>query len=148
MRSPASIMGHPLHPMFVDLPIGMWIFSLVSDIVFRAGGNAAWQSAALYSMGVGIIAALVAAVPGFVDLLAIKDAVAKKIGVAHMCVNLVIVALFAINFFMRVSNATGSGPLLLSVIAIALLVVSGGLGGSLVHVHHVAVEERHEHPGA
>ena len=29
MRTPASIARHPIHPMLVPIPIGLWIFSLV-----------------------------------------------------------------------------------------------------------------------
>jgi uncharacterized membrane protein len=29
MKTPASIAGHPIHPMLVAIPIGLWIFSLV-----------------------------------------------------------------------------------------------------------------------
>ena len=31
----ASFKGHPLHPMLVALPIGLWIFSVVSDLIFK-----------------------------------------------------------------------------------------------------------------
>lgn len=33
MATRASIAGHPIHPMLVTLPIGLWVFSLVSDII-------------------------------------------------------------------------------------------------------------------
>ena len=47
MRTPASIAGHPIHPMLVPIPIGLWIFSLVCDL-FHAGGSAnpAWTTVA------------------------------------------------------------------------------------------------------
>jgi hypothetical protein len=34
MASPANIAKHPLHPILVLLPIGLWIFSLLSDLVY------------------------------------------------------------------------------------------------------------------
>lgn len=39
MSSPASIMGHSLHPMLIPFPIGLWIFSLVADIICLGGGE-------------------------------------------------------------------------------------------------------------
>lgn len=50
MRTPASIAGHPIHPMLVPIPIGLWIFSLVCDLI-HAGGNTnpAWSTVALYT---------------------------------------------------------------------------------------------------
>ena len=34
MPTPASIGRHPIHPMLVDLPIGLWVFSVAADLVF------------------------------------------------------------------------------------------------------------------
>lgn len=33
MASPASVKGHPLHPVLVAFPIGLFIFSLVCDLI-------------------------------------------------------------------------------------------------------------------
>jgi uncharacterized membrane protein len=65
MKTPASIAGHPIHPMLVALPIGLWIFSLVCDLVFAFGGASEnWRLVAVYTLAGGIIGALLAAVPG------------------------------------------------------------------------------------
>ena len=37
MASPASIARHPIHPMLIVLPLGLWIFSLVSDLIYVIG---------------------------------------------------------------------------------------------------------------
>ena len=52
MTSPASIAKHPLHPMLVALPIGLWIFSFLSDVIYllRWGGGSVWEDVA-YSRG-------------------------------------------------------------------------------------------------
>jgi uncharacterized membrane protein len=39
MRTPASIAKHPLHPMLVAIPIGVWIFSLVCDLALVFGAT-------------------------------------------------------------------------------------------------------------
>ena len=41
MSSPASFGKHPIHPMLVALPIGLWIFSLVADLTYLWRGNLA-----------------------------------------------------------------------------------------------------------
>ena len=141
MRTPAQIGGHPIHPMLVAIPIGLWIFSLVAD--FIAGQSAApetWHAAALYTMVGGIIGALAAAVPGLIDLLSLKDAAIKGTAIKHMALNLTIVALYAINAWTRVdASVTPNVSLILSVIAIAMLLVSGWLGGKMVYEAGVAV---------
>src|SRR5439155_1300719 len=62
MRTPANIARHPIHPMLVAIPIGLWIFSLICDLVYRfGGGNPNWQVVAWYTLVGGILGALVAA---------------------------------------------------------------------------------------
>ena len=68
MTTPASIKSHPIHAMLVPLPIGLWIFALVADVMIHAGGDPAWRTAAFYAIGVGIVGALLAAIPGLIDL--------------------------------------------------------------------------------
>ena len=53
----------------------------------------------------------------------------------HLALNLAIVALQVVNFWLRGDSSVGPGaPLLISIVAVAALVVSGWLGGQLVHV--------------
>ena len=140
MASRASIAGHPIHPMLVPLPIGLFVFSFVCDLLFLwQPGNAAWSTVALYAMGGGIVGALLAAVFGLVDLLSLAPSKAKRIGIWHMVVNLTVVAIFVGDFFLRMGTAPGSGlPVLLSLAGVLLLLVSGWLGGEMVFVHGVA----------
>jgi uncharacterized membrane protein len=53
MASPASVAKHPVHPMLIVFPVGLWIFSFVSDLVFLFGGSPVWGTDALYAMGGG-----------------------------------------------------------------------------------------------
>jgi uncharacterized membrane protein len=142
MASPASFRKHPIHPILVTFPIGLWIFSLVCDVIFLLGwGGLVWKDVAYYTMGGGIAGALLAAVPGLVDLLSMSDPKVKKLGVWHMSINLLAVGLFAVNFLLR-RGATPEAklPLALSALGVVLIGISGWLGGEMVYVHGVAVE--------
>lgn len=141
MASPASIAKHPLHPMLVAFPIGLLVFSLICDLIQLLGwGGAVWADVAYYTMAGGIVGALVAALPGLIDLLSLSGR-PKTIGIWHMCINLLAVVIFVIDFWLRTTGvAMSNTPILLSVIGVALLGVSGWLGGQLVYVHGVAVE--------
>jgi hypothetical protein len=86
MASPASIEKHPVHPMLVAIPIGLWVFALVCDVVHATGGDAVWQTVATYCIAAGIVGALVAAVPGLIDYFSIDEAAMKKIANLHMAV--------------------------------------------------------------
>lgn len=145
MSSPASIKRHPIHPMLIPLPIGLWVFSLVSDIVFRAGGSPVWNDVAFYTMAGGIAGALLAAVPGFIDYYAIRESPLKRVATWHMSLNLLAVVLFAINLWLRSQSPPGAGwPFALSIIGIAVLGVSGWLGGTMVYEYGMAVSTERE----
>jgi uncharacterized membrane protein len=141
MASPASFAKHPLHPMLVAFPIGLWVFSLVSDIVWRCGATDAWILVAYYCMLGGTIGALAAAVPGFIDYLSIKNPRVNQIATWHMLINFSLVFLFAINLWLRTrSGMDATLPFVLNILGNGLLVVSGWLGGEMVYVHGVAVD--------
>jgi uncharacterized membrane protein len=96
---------------------------------------------AFLSMAGGVIAGLIAAVPGYLDYRSLTAPNVQRIGRWHMAINLFIVILFAINLWLRMdSEAAVVLPLALSLIGVAMLGISGGLGGELVYIHGVAVE--------
>ena len=141
MRTPASIARHPIHPMLVPLPIGLWIFALVADLIHAGGStNTAWTTVAFYCIGGGILGALLAALPGLIDLLSLPEG-PRKTALLHMTLNLIVVALFAINFWLRMDAPANPGKLVwLSLIAVGLLAISGWLGGKMVYEHGIAVD--------
>lgn len=72
MPSPASIGGHPIHPMIIPFPIALWVFSLAADVIYLWRGNPIWRNyIAFYTLLGGIVGAVAAAVPGFIDWLQI-----------------------------------------------------------------------------
>jgi len=143
MSSTASFKGHPLHPILIPLPIGLWIFSIVSDLIFKLGfGGPVWNEVAFYTLGGGIVGALIAALPGFIDLTDLQNPKTKSIAIWHMFINLLAVALYCVNFWLRMHRAPGDTlPIALSVGGIVLIIISGWLGGELVYVRGVAVKQ-------
>ena len=145
MATPASFLKRPIHPMLIPFPIALWIFSLVCDVVYMTGfGDAIWQDMALYTMLGGLLGALAAAIPGYFDYRSITEPAVARVGFWHMTTNLTIVVLLTMNIFMRIAWETVTVPVISSIIAVAMLGISGWLGGELVYVHGVAVEP----PGA
>jgi uncharacterized membrane protein len=127
--------------MLVAFPIGLLVFSLICDLIQLIGwGGAVWADVAFYTMAGGIVGALLAAVPGLIDLLSLSGR-PKRLGIWHARINILAVVIFAIDFWLRTTGmATSNTPILLSVIGVALLGISGWLGGQMVYVHGVAVE--------
>jgi uncharacterized membrane protein len=134
--------------MLVVFPIGLWVFSLVSDFIFVTGvGGPVWSTIAAYTMAGGLVGALLAAIPGLIDLLSIRDPQVKKVGLTHMTLNLIVVVLYAINLWLRLATGSGTGlPMVLSIVAVLMLGISGWLGGELVYRHGVAVGGRRPAP--
>jgi hypothetical protein len=54
------------------------------------------------------IGAVLAAVPGFVDMFSISDKKVGKIAWNHMVLNLIAVVIFAIDFYLRLRNPAGA----------------------------------------
>jgi uncharacterized membrane protein len=139
--------GHPFHPILVTVPIGAWIGSLVLDIASRSVNQPAGLARGAYWLiAVGVIGAVLAAVFGLLDLLTIPRATrAFRVGLTHMAINLTVVALFVVSWLVRrsdgVAGATPVVPLVLSIVAIALLLVSGWLGGMLSYRYGVRVAD-------
>ena len=60
MRTPASIAGHPIHVMAVSVPIGLWIFSLVCDLILIFGRNPdLWFTVGYIAMAGGIVLGII-----------------------------------------------------------------------------------------
>lgn len=139
--------GHPFHPILVTVPIGAWVASLVFDIASRISDDDAemFAEGAYWLIAIGIVGALAAALFGLMDLLAIpRGTVAFKTGLTHMALNLVVVALFVVDFLVRKSDGYESVKplhLTLTIVALLILGVSGWLGGRLAYHYGVRVAD-------
>ena len=146
MASPASIGGHPIHPMIIPFPIALWVFSLVADTIYLWRGNPLWRDwIAFYTLLGGIIGAALAAIPGLIDWLSLKDREVVKIANWHARLNVIALLIFAGSFYLRTTSGADlvggnyTIPLMLSVVGVILITISGWLGGEMVFKHGVAV---------
>ena len=149
MASPASIGGHPVHPMLIPFPIGLWVFSLIADLIYLWRGNPVWWNyIAFYTLLGDIIGAALAAVPGLVDWLSLKDPKVVKVANWHARLNVIALLIFAASFYLRTTSGarlvSGSYaiPIALSVLGVILISISGYLGGEMVFKHGVAVDQQ------
>jgi len=142
---------HPIHPMLVHFPIGLLLLSFLIDLAslaFPSVPNLVRDS--FYAMLLGLIMALVAAVPGLVDYTDIRsDHPGKRTAIAHMILNFMLVVVYGINLGVRSSSLLdpkiSMGPLILSFIGVGLLSASGYLGGRLVYDQGIAVGRHKRH---
>jgi uncharacterized membrane protein len=145
MESKAKLLGHPIHPMLIVLPLGLFIAAVVFDAAYLWRGSPAFATAAYWNISAGIVGGLLAAVFGAIDWLAIPAGTrAKRIGLLHGGSNVVVVLIFALVWLMR-GDSPGTAPttnlFLLEVVALALGSVAGWLGGELVDRLGVGVDD-------
>ena len=145
MDSRAKLLGHPIHPMLIVLPLGLFISAVVFDALYLWRGTPAFATVAYWNIAGGIIGGLLAAVFGLIDWLAIPAGTrAKRIGLLHGGSNVVVVLIFAAVWWMRgdAADATPTTSLfLLEIVALGLGSVAGWLGGELVDRLGVGVDD-------
>jgi uncharacterized membrane protein len=144
MESKAKLLGHPIHPMLIPFALGLLGGAVVFDLIAAFTDNKNLAHAAFYMIAAGIISGLLAAVFGAIDWLAVPAGTrAKRIGILHGLGNVVIVAAFAIVWFLRRDEPeVATAPaLVIEVIAVLAALVTGWLGGELVDRLGVGVDQ-------
>jgi len=151
MRSKASFRGHPIHPALIPFPFAFLTGAFLFDAAGWLADRASWWTTGGHLAGAGIVAALVAAVPGFIDYLFTVPprSTGKRRATRHMLVNLLAVALVAVAWVMR--RGMIGGPdiwvLGLELTALGLLTAGGWMGGVLVNRNQIGVDHRYASAG-
>ena len=98
MESRVKILGHPIHPLLIVLPLGLLSMAVIFDILKLITGNTTFSVVAYWNIAAGVITGLLAAVFGLLDWLAIPSGTrAKAVGAVHGGGNVVVVLLFAVS---------------------------------------------------
>lgn len=95
-------LGHPLHPVFTDVPLGAWTTALAMDAA--ADGDPGMRRAATFAMGVGLAGAVGAAVTGLTDW-SETDGQSRRTGLMNGLLNVAATTLFATSFALRQKDA-------------------------------------------
>lgn len=144
MESKTKAFGHPIHPMLVVFPLGLFITAVICDIIYLINHTAFFPVVSYYNIAGGIIGGLLAAVFGFRDWLSIPEGTrARRVGFFHGLGNVVLVVLFLISWFIRRADANfvpSTLALVFSFAAILLGTLTAWLGGELVYRLDVAVD--------
>src|SRR3954467_6186028 len=129
MESRAKLLGHPVHPMLIVLPLGLFISAVVFDGLYLWRGTLTFATVGYWNIAGGILAGLLAAVFGLIDWLAIPAGTrAKRIGLLHAWSNSAAILGFAVVFWSRYSSgqlATTTGLFAIEVVALVLGAVGG-----------------------
>lgn len=120
----AKLVGHAIHPMLIVFPLGLFVTALIFDIIHFIWGAQPLPIATFWMIAAGVIGGLLAAVFGLADWLSVtRGTRARRVGMWHGLGNVVVVALFAVSWFLR--RGDPSSP---TVAAFVLVIVGGALG--------------------
>jgi len=151
MKSKASFRSHPIHPALVHFPLAFLIGAFGFDLAGNWTGTPALWTTGAYLAAAGVISALVAAIPGFLDYFYTvpPKSSGKRRATRHMIINLAAVALFALAWGLRLPvSAEPAAPILLLEAAGTLCLLAGGyLGGVLVSRNQIGVDHRYAAAG-
>jgi len=145
VESRIRALGHPVHPMLVTFPIGLWTAAVVFDLIQLTSGNEVFGEVGYWNIVAGVIGAVLAAVTGLADWTGIPaNTRAKRVGLLHAGLNTLALLLFVVAWLVRMDNpqhALSGGLFVVEVIAIAVASVSAWFGGELVDRLGVGVHE-------
>ncbi|WP_329109978.1 DUF2231 domain-containing protein [Micromonospora sp. NBC_01699] len=135
MESRLRVHGHPIQPMLVTFPFGLFVSAVVFDLTYLAGGPAFLGEVGYWTVVAALVAAVLTAGAGLVDLWDVPDGRTRRIAVTFNLVNAAMAVLFVFACLARSGSpgyaATG---VLVTVELLALLVGAVGvwLGAALI----------------
>lgn len=130
--------GHPVHPLAVQVPLGAWISAAVLDVVPGT------EQAAKVLVGVGAASVLPSAVAGFTDWSQLHPQ-QQRVGLVHAAANITATSFYLASLVQRVRGRHASGKVL-AYLGLATAGGGGFLGGHLTYRQAAGVNHSEEIP--
>ena len=130
--------GHPLHVILTDIPIGAWTTAIAFDALDSMSKRREYQVAADAAIALGLVGAAAAAASGLTDWQDI-DPPARRIGLVHGLLNVASVVLFGGSLLARRNGARTRGRGL-AALGYLVSVAAARLGGNLVYDQKIGVD--------
>ncbi len=126
-------LGHSVHPLLTDLPLGAWMGASLLDVV---GGHRASRGATIL-VAFGVATALPTALTGVSDWLVVGKR-SKRVGVVHAAANGTALLLYTTSLVARLRGRRRKA-ITLGVMGGLAAIVGGYLGGHLTLVRGAGV---------
>ncbi len=128
-------LGHALHPVLTDLPVGFWTSAVFLDLV---GGKGS-RDAARRLLGAGLAAAVPTAATGFAEWHDTANP-ERRVGVAHALLNTTALGLLGTSWIARTRGRHGAG-VATGLAGLAAATASAFLGGHLATARKVGTRD-------
>ena len=135
-------LGHPLHPVLTDIPIGAWTVTALLDAIELTTGRDTLAPGADAALGLGLLGALGSAVTGLADWQYTVER-PRRTGLLHAACNVGATALYATSWLLRRAGRRGAGRVT-ALVGYGLVSIGGYLGGELVYRDRVNVNHAPE----
>jgi nitrite reductase/ring-hydroxylating ferredoxin subunit/uncharacterized membrane protein len=133
-----TFLGHPVHPLLTDVPIGTWTSAVMLDWI----GGSESRTAARRLVAAGILAAVPTAAAGYSDWAdsEVSSDSVRRTGLVHAAANITALGLFTASYFARRRGGDGAGRTL-ALTGAGALAAGGHLGGHLSFVEGIGVNQ-------
>ncbi|HEU4785660.1 MAG TPA: Rieske 2Fe-2S domain-containing protein [Ktedonobacterales bacterium] len=130
-------LGHPLHPMLTDIPIGAWTMTLTLDGLGTISRQSRFNAGADAALAVGLLGALASAVTGAAQWQYTVGR-QRRLGFTHAALNIIATGLYSASLLCRLRGRRGVGKAI-AALGYSMVVVSGYIGGALVYGERLGV---------
>jgi uncharacterized membrane protein len=124
-------LGHPVHPVLTDVPIGAWTMAQVFDAIDGMSGDGRYAKAARVCIVTGLVGAIGAAITGLTDW-SDTGGESRRVGLIHGLLNLTATSLFLSSAVMR-RRGRSSRAVAASSAGYGIALAASYLGGALVY---------------
>lgn len=126
-------LGHAIHPLMTDFPLGLWLSGTMLDLV----GGSSGRTAARRLIGMGVLAALPTAATGLAESTVVEQPRDRRVVTVHAAVNSAALTAYAASWWAR-RRGHGLKGFALAVVGGTLATAGGYLGGHLTEVRKIA----------
>jgi nitrite reductase/ring-hydroxylating ferredoxin subunit/uncharacterized membrane protein len=132
-------LGHPLHIVLTDVPLGSWTAAAVLDVLEEKTGSRAIGRGADNAIAVGLVGAAAAALTGLADWSKIGGGRPRRIGLVHGLVNATATACYVTSLCLRRAHSRRAGRRF-AWLGLIVSSVAAYLGGHLVYKEKIGVD--------
>jgi nitrite reductase/ring-hydroxylating ferredoxin subunit/uncharacterized membrane protein len=132
-------LGHPLHVVLTDVPLGSWTAAAVLDVLEEKTGSRAIGRGADAAIAVGLVGAAAAALTGLADWSKVGGGRPRRIGLAHGLVNATATVCYITSLCLRRAHSHRAGRRF-AWLGFIISSVAAYLGGHLVYKEKIGVD--------